>query len=365
MCEFGSQVSQAFTPQRRFPQLGPWHHVGATMEITLDKNGSLYDPAGTESWNMQIWSWIVSTSTIFIKICQIRRRHSQRNNPNNRKYTRRKNPNNRKYTWQNNPNVGVLGLAPCHNSQKVQVHGGDQSPLPPLWNSFVGTGIHNGPVPPALGLKRERTEGRKREKFYIYSDVTHTHTHTHSHSASCHLVCGILNISEHWSFCMVLSFSYYTVWCQTWDPAWPTRQGKILDSHLCTGVAWDQQMQPLRHKRVYDVLHSTAPRWPDLSKIVLTWCWLRCFISYTQHILSETLKCAHPASCGGSHGLDTRSTSLCQRQSSTSFGNLHINVLLRWWKTWQPTDPQAQNKSHHSSSQRQRFCVDLFLSFPF
>ena len=28
--------------------------------------------------------------------------------------------------------------------------------------------------PPALGLKRERTEGRKREKFYIYSDVTHT-----------------------------------------------------------------------------------------------------------------------------------------------------------------------------------------------
>lgn len=160
-----------------------------------------------------------------------------------------------------------------------------------------------------------------------------SHTHMHSHSASCHLVCGILNISEHLSFCMVLSFSYYTVWCQTWDPAWSTRQGKILDSHLCTGVAWDQQMQPLRHKRVYDVLHSTAPRWPDLSKIVLTWCWLRCFISYTQHILSETLKCAHPASCGGSHGLDTRSTSLCQRQSSTSFGNLHVNVLLRWWKT--------------------------------
>jgi len=30
-------------------------------------------------------------------------------------------------------------------------------------------------LPPALGLKRERTEGRKREKFYIYLDVTHTH----------------------------------------------------------------------------------------------------------------------------------------------------------------------------------------------
>ena len=26
-----------------------WHHVGVTIGITLDKNGSLYDPAGTES----------------------------------------------------------------------------------------------------------------------------------------------------------------------------------------------------------------------------------------------------------------------------------------------------------------------------
>ena len=31
-------------------------------------------------------------------------------------------------------------------------------------------------APPALGLKREKTEGRKREKFDIYLDVTHTHT---------------------------------------------------------------------------------------------------------------------------------------------------------------------------------------------
>ena len=28
-----------------------------------------------------------------------------------------------------------------------------------------------------LFLERERTEGKKRDKFYIYSDVTHTHTH--------------------------------------------------------------------------------------------------------------------------------------------------------------------------------------------
>ena len=34
--------------------MAPWHLVGATMEITLDKNGSLYDPTGTESCDMQV-----------------------------------------------------------------------------------------------------------------------------------------------------------------------------------------------------------------------------------------------------------------------------------------------------------------------
>ena len=43
-----------------------------------------------------------------------------------------------------------LSRLPLTKMKLVQVHGGDQSPLPPLWNSFVGTGIHNGPVPPAL-----------------------------------------------------------------------------------------------------------------------------------------------------------------------------------------------------------------------
>ena len=36
---------------------------------------------------------------------------------------------------------------------------------------------------PLRYLERERTEGRKREKFYICLDVTHTHTHTHTHPA--------------------------------------------------------------------------------------------------------------------------------------------------------------------------------------
>ena len=31
-----------------------WHLVGVTIGITLDKNGSLYDPAGTESCDMHI-----------------------------------------------------------------------------------------------------------------------------------------------------------------------------------------------------------------------------------------------------------------------------------------------------------------------
>ena len=38
------------------------------------------------------------------------------------------------------------------------------------------------PWPPALLLfERERKEERKREKFYIYSDVKHTHTLAQKH----------------------------------------------------------------------------------------------------------------------------------------------------------------------------------------
>ena len=48
--------------------------------------------------------------------------------------------------------------------------------LPSLVHSFVGQSSIRELCPPALLLlERERTEGRKREKFYIYSDVTHAH----------------------------------------------------------------------------------------------------------------------------------------------------------------------------------------------
>ena len=52
-CKFGRQFSRHW-PQIGLPHLALWHHVGVTIGITLDKNGSLYDPSGTESCNMQI-----------------------------------------------------------------------------------------------------------------------------------------------------------------------------------------------------------------------------------------------------------------------------------------------------------------------
>ena len=57
----------------------------------------------------------------------------------------------------------------------MQVHIHGQWMLPSLMHSFVGQSSIRELCPPALVLERERTEGRKREKFYIYLDVTHTH----------------------------------------------------------------------------------------------------------------------------------------------------------------------------------------------
>ena len=60
--------------------------------------------------------------------------------------------------------------------------------LPSLMHSFVGQSSIRELCPPALLLlEGERTEGRKkREKFYIYSDVTHTqHGHTQLFDPTC------------------------------------------------------------------------------------------------------------------------------------------------------------------------------------
>ena len=70
-------------------------------------------------------------------------------------------------------------MAACHVSQKLQRKIAGTSSWPSWISHFTGSFVGHSPsemlCPPALGLKRERTEGRKREKFYIYSDVTHTH----------------------------------------------------------------------------------------------------------------------------------------------------------------------------------------------
>ena len=56
-------------------------------------------------------------------------------------------------------------------ADQAMYHQGNQSVV-------VGGRLWTLLPPPALllRLERERTEGRKREKFYIYLDVTHTHS---------------------------------------------------------------------------------------------------------------------------------------------------------------------------------------------
>ena len=94
-----------------------------THTHTLDKNGSLYDPAGTESWNMQI-----RYETMKLTM----------------------HPTNNAGTFTRVPG-GCLRWPP--------------TPPGPRW-------------PPALNLEleRERTKEEKEREVYIYLDVTHTHT---------------------------------------------------------------------------------------------------------------------------------------------------------------------------------------------
>ena len=75
---------------------------------------------------------------------------------------------------------GVLSLAPCYVGKSRYVtkaslrHITANDEASSLSGDFIIA--HHSPAAPALDLKRERTQGRKREKFCIYLDVTHTHT---------------------------------------------------------------------------------------------------------------------------------------------------------------------------------------------
>ena len=153
MCEFRIQDGR-HSPWRGLPQMAPWHHVGATMEITLDKNGSLYDPAGTESWNMQI-------------------RYETKDQIDSRL----------RQPWSEKNICAVLGLAACHVGKlisKLQVRPGDQPGYPKdTIESFVGHSSMGLLCPPALNLEleRERTkEEKEREVLHLFRCYTHTHT---------------------------------------------------------------------------------------------------------------------------------------------------------------------------------------------
>ena len=75
----------------------------------------------------------------------------------------------------------------CQQFQKLQVHTVDQTVLPPLWSSFIGTGIHNGPVPPALKLDNKAVyKFRKSLRNRGWPPHTHTHTHTHKNTHWAH-----------------------------------------------------------------------------------------------------------------------------------------------------------------------------------
>ena len=150
MCKFGVQVSR-HSPQTGLPQLALWHHVGVTIGITLDKNGSLYDPAGTESCNAQI-----QKIRIAMLITEIKYQIATT------------------VKWKYS--CAVLGLAACHVNQncneKMQVRPAGQAGYP---ISLVAS-LDTVPVKccvPLHYLKREKRE-EKRRKFYIYPDVTHT-----------------------------------------------------------------------------------------------------------------------------------------------------------------------------------------------
>ena len=63
------------------------------------------------------------------------------------------------------------------DNRKMQVRRSDQALYPIQSGSFVGRGPWLYATSPCIIIivrKGERTEGRRREKFYIYSGVTHT-----------------------------------------------------------------------------------------------------------------------------------------------------------------------------------------------
>ena len=127
-------------------------HKTTQRTHTLDKNGSLYDPAATESCNVQIQKVRIAMLIIEIKY-QIATT----------------------VKWKYS--CAVLGLAACHVSQncneKMQVRPAGQAGYPISLVASLDT-VPGKCCVSLHYLKREKRE-EKRRKFYIYPDVTHTH----------------------------------------------------------------------------------------------------------------------------------------------------------------------------------------------
>ena len=73
---------------------------------------------------------------------------------------------------------------------ELQVPTTDQVVLPPLWNSFVGTGIHNGPVPRALVFVKAQSQDVTPCSYRCF------HTHAPPRGREIHISAsgGLLNV---------------------------------------------------------------------------------------------------------------------------------------------------------------------------
>ena len=155
----------------RLPQVAPWHHVGVTMDITLDKIGS---------FKRSIRNWVLWTCKVDEK--QINQRSTLRimevlQNDH-------RDQNRHQIKWGPNPRINnrgeiqivttvqmqhvcrwVLSLAPCYfGKMQKQVRQGDQPWYPIQDRSFVAHGRSRMPCAPAV-LEGERKKERKRRSF--------------------------------------------------------------------------------------------------------------------------------------------------------------------------------------------------------
>ena len=126
-------------------------------------------------------------------------------------------------------------------SEKRQVRAVDQTayPSPNMHVASLATDCHEcEPVAPCV-IKKGEERRKKREKFYIYSDVTHTHTtlsHTHNttllHTALAHTH----TISSHTTLSHNLSSTMSFLF-----PAFHLRFGSLFGGYckkLTCGVTW-------------------------------------------------------------------------------------------------------------------------------